>query len=312
MTTPQLPGTDLAGIVRRRREEIGMSMRESAGLIGISPSYLLAIEHGRNPSTGRAPVPSARILSRIAHVFGLDPAMLLVAAGAPASSSTHLLLYQTGGGYESPADAARSLFAGQVDVWVELTDPRASGKDASRQDDVLLRKRQALTTAESEPSVFEADRVLEALAEDVADIQVASPRRLGVIFGASSAVLRSVGNPQALLDSETTWEHDVENVFRAALGDEPAACICVYRETDIQELALRLDPLAAALSLIRSHPLVAVQNRNGTLATGPAAIETILADTRPAGVGSDTWIALTRAAATGLARQSDLDQSRSA
>jgi hypothetical protein len=128
------------------------------------------------------------------------------------------------------------------------------------------------------------------------------PPRLGVIFGASSAVLRSIENPTALLESEMTWEHDVGAEFRAALGVVPAANVCVYREADIQELAARLDPLATVLSLIQAHPHVAVQD-GGDVTVGPAAIETILAAARPAGVSSESWESLARAAAVGLARE---------
>jgi hypothetical protein len=105
-----------------------------------------------------------------------------------------------------------------------------------------------------------------------------------------------------LLESETTWEHDVAAEFQAALGLEPAANICVYREADVQELAARLDPLAALLKLIQAHPQVAVQEASGALTTGPAAIETILSAACPAGVSSETWESLAHAAAVGIAR----------
>jgi hypothetical protein len=126
--------------------------------------------------------------------------------------------------------------------------------------------------------------------------------RLGIIFGASSAALRSIENPTTLLESERTWEHDVAAEFRAALGVEPAANLCVYREADIQELARGLDPLATVLSLVQTHPHVAVEEGSGALTTGPAAIETIVGEARPAGVSSDTWQLLARAAGVGLAR----------
>jgi hypothetical protein len=151
--------------------------------------------------------------------------------------------------------------------------------------------------------VFEASRPVAALADVLAEAPRPSPsRRLGVILGANSAVLRSIENPHALLESEATWEDDVGAAFRAALGVEPAANVCVYREADIQELAARLDPLATVLSLIRTHPHVAVQEQSGAVTTGPAAIETILAAARPGGVSSPTWESLARAAAVGLAR----------
>ena len=298
----------LGGILKRRREQLGLSMREAARRIGISPSYLVALEQGRNPSTGRAPMPSPPILAAIGRVLDIELATLLDASGAPMSPSAHLLLYQTGAGQQSPLGAARYLFAGRVDAWIELIDPRRSDDAESPPADVLLRERRTLIPARSEPRVFETPRALGALSDILAEAPRSSTRpRLGILFGASSALLRSIENPPTLLESETTWEHDVGAEFRAALGVEPAANVCVYREADIQELAARLDPLATVLSLIRAHPHVAVQNGSGAVTTGPAAIETILAAARPAGVSSETWESLARAAAAGLTRAAATD-----
>jgi transcriptional regulator with XRE-family HTH domain len=294
----------LGGILRRRREQLGLSMREAARRIGISPSYLVALEQGRNPSTGRAPVPSPPILAAIGRVFDVELATLLEASGAPTSPSAHLLLYQTGPGHQSPLEAARRFFAGQVDAWIEIVDPRRSDDAEPPPDDVLVRRRRPLGWARSGPRVFKASRVLAALSDVLAEAPRSSRRpRLGVIFGANSAVLRSIENPAALLESETTWEHDVAAEFRAARGVEPVANVCVYREVDIQELSGRVDPLAAVLSLVQTHPHVAVQDAGGAVTTGPAAIETILVAARPAGASSETWESLARAAAVGLARE---------
>ena len=299
----RVPPSRLGGILRRRREQLGLSMREAARRIGISPSYLVALEQGRNPSTGRAPVPSPPILAAIGRAFDIELATLLDASGAPTSASAHLLLYQTGAEHQSPLEAVRRLFAGQVDVWIEIVDPRRSDDAESPPDDVLVRKRRPLISTRSGSRVFETPRALRALSDVLAEAPRSTPRpRLGIVFGANSAVLRSIENPPVLLESETTWEHDVGAEFRAALGVEPAANVCVYRETDIQELAARLDPLATVLSLIQTHPHIAVQDGSGAVMTGPAAIETILGAALPAGVSSETWESLARAAAVGLAR----------
>jgi transcriptional regulator with XRE-family HTH domain len=298
----RLPPSGLGGILRRRREQLGLSKREAARRIGISPSYLVALEQGRNPSTGRAPVPSPPILAAIGRVLDVELATLLDASGAPTSPSAHLLLFQTGARNQSPLEAARRLFAGQVDAWIEIVDPRRSD-DVESPPDVLVRKRRPLISERSGSPVFETSRVLGALSEVLAEAPRSRPQpRLGIIFGANSAVLRSIENPPALLESETTWEHDVGAEFRAALDVEPAANVCVYREADIQELTTRLDPLATVLSLVQTHPHVAVQDGSGAVTTGPAAIETILAAARPGGVSSETWESLARAAAVGLVR----------
>jgi hypothetical protein len=244
-------------------------------------------------------VPSPPILAAIGRVFDIDLVALLDLSGAPTPRSAHLLLYQTGAGHQSPLGSARRLFAGRVDYWIELVDPRRSNDAESRLDDVLVRR----GWERSESRAPETRGALSLLSDVLAEIPRSSPwPRLGIVFGASSALLRSLENPLALLESETTWEHDVRAEFRAALGVEPAANVCVYREADIEELAGRFDPLAMALRLIQTHPHVAVQD-GSDVAIGPAAIETILATARPAGVSSDTWESLARAAAAGFARE---------
>lgn len=291
-------------MLRRRREQAGLSMREAARRIDISPSYLAAIEQGRNPSTGRAPIPSPPILASIGRVFDIELATLLDASGVPTSPSAHLLLYQAGPEHLSTLEAGRSLFAGQVDAWIEIVDPRHSDEAGSPPEDVLIRKRGPLGWARSGPQVFETPRVLSALSDVLAEVPRSSPQpRLGIVFGANSVVLRSIESSLALLESEATWEGDVKAAFQAAGGVDPAANVCVYREADIQEIAARIDPLATVLGLIRRHPHVAVQDGGGAVTTGPAAIETILDAARPAGVSSETWESLARAAAIGLERR---------
>ena len=91
-------------------------------------------------------------------------------------------------------------------------------------------------------------------------------------------------------------------VCRAATGSDPAANVCAYRDADIRERADQLDTLALTLGLVRAHPRVAVEDRDGTVVTGSRAIETILQRARPAGISSSTWAALAAAAAAGLNR----------
>jgi transcriptional regulator with XRE-family HTH domain len=281
-----------------------LSIRAAAGRIGISPSYLVAIERGRNPSTGRPPMPSPPILAAIGRVLDIGLPTLLEAVGASAFSSAHLLLYQRGGGHFSPLEAARALYAGQVDTWIEIVDPRASAEADSPSDDVLIRRRRSLIPAQAESPAFDTAHALRAISDLLGEVpHSGAPPRLGIIFGASSAALRSIANPPVLLASEKTWEQDVGATFRAALGVEPAACVCVYREADIEELGARFDPLATVVSLIETHAHVAVQDTGAGVTTGPAAIETILAGTRPTGVSGQTWESLARAAAIGFVRE---------
>jgi transcriptional regulator with XRE-family HTH domain len=265
---------ELGALLRSRRGQLGLSIREAARRIGISPSYLLALEHGRNPSTGRPPVPSPPILAAIGRVLGVETAALLDLIGPPAAASAHLLVYQAGEAGRS-ATAARRFFGDRVDTWLELADPRLAGPP---------------------------QQAREVLAERLEAARTPGRGRLGLIFASSSAALRAADDPRAALAREDTWEHDVAATCRAVLGAAPIANVCVYREADLQELAVRLDPLAAALALVRAHPHVVAEDRRGGVTSGPAAIEAILTAARPAGTSFGTWAALAGAAAVGLRR----------
>jgi transcriptional regulator with XRE-family HTH domain len=298
-----VPPSKLGGLLRRRREQLALSVRDVARRIGISPSYLVALEQGRNPTTGRPAVPSPPIVAAIGRTLDIELSVLLELVGAPTERSAHQLLYQLGHVQRSPLHAARRLFAGQVDVWIEVTDPRRDAGGQEMPDDVIARQRGPLGSPDADGSRFDSP----TLVAEVADLIARTPhagaaRRLGIVCGANSALLRAIDNPQSLFDCETTWEDDLAAQCRPVLGGEPAANICVYHDGDVQELATRLDPLAAVVGLLLAHPRVAVEDADGTVVTGPAAIETILAGVRPAGVTAQTWESLARAAAIGFSR----------
>ena len=72
MTERQPTGTR----IRERRQERGVRQAELAATIGISPSYLNLIEHGRRRIAGR-------LLADIARALDVDPALLSDAPDAP-------------------------------------------------------------------------------------------------------------------------------------------------------------------------------------------------------------------------------------
>jgi len=121
------------------------------------------------------------------------------------------------------------------------------------------------------------------------------------VFSGGSALVRSAASRDTILESERTWEEDVAAACMAAGGAAPAANVCVYREADLRGVAAR-DPLATAIELVRTHPHVAAQDRDGRVTTGPAAIAAVLTAVRPAAVSSETWASLVTAAAVGLHR----------
>ena len=72
-TVPAAAGESLLGTeVRDRRTRLGLSVRALAKHAGVSPAYITAIETAHNPSTGRPPVPSLAIVTRLAAALGLD------------------------------------------------------------------------------------------------------------------------------------------------------------------------------------------------------------------------------------------------
>jgi transcriptional regulator with XRE-family HTH domain len=260
----------LGEAIRHRRELLGLSIREAARRIGISTGYLVELEHGRNPTTGRAPIPSATVLAGIGRALEIDVVALLDLAGATPRRSAHVLLVQMGGGRRSARAAARRAVAGTVDTWLEV---------ARRGDPA---------------------RALGAIVGAVPVDPAGPDRRLGLVFGPSPALLGTTRSRDAVLASERTWEDDVAAACRAAAGTEPDANVCVYREADLRAAAG--DPLLTAIELVRAHPRVAAQDREGRVTTGPAAIQAVLGAVRPAAVDPGTWASLATAAAAGLHR----------
>ena len=110
----------LGDAIRQRRQGLGLSMREAARRIGISTGYLVELEHGRNPTTGRAPMPSPTVLAGIGRALDVDLATLLDLAGVAPRRSTHMLLVQAGGGRRSARAAARRAATATVDTWIEI------------------------------------------------------------------------------------------------------------------------------------------------------------------------------------------------
>ena len=256
-------------LLQTRRLELGLSLRHVAGAAGISASYLVALEQGRNPTTGRPPMPSPRVLAALGHVLGIGRATLLAMA-APPPASPHVLLYQTGPRPGSPVEAARVLFDDAVDGWLEVAP--AGTRDP-----------------------------LVALEESLAGREdVTGAPRLGLIFGARTSRRRG-RHLAADIDREATWEADVAEICRREVGVEPVANVCVYRETDVRRGDEGRDPLGSAFELVRTHPVVAVQGPSARVVTGPPAVERVLAGVAPPAADPGAWRELARAAAIGLA-----------
>lgn len=61
----------LGEIIKRYREENGLSLRDFAKKSGVSNSYLSMLETGRQPQSGRPIVPTLTTLNKIASAVGM-------------------------------------------------------------------------------------------------------------------------------------------------------------------------------------------------------------------------------------------------
>jgi transcriptional regulator with XRE-family HTH domain len=95
--------------VRRHREGKGLGLRETAKMIGVSPTYLSKVERDEFSP------PAEDKVKAIATIIGCDPDMLLALAGRVASNVSEIIkahpvemsaLLRTAGGL-NPQDLAR-------------------------------------------------------------------------------------------------------------------------------------------------------------------------------------------------------------
>lgn len=63
---------EIGDILRRIRTERNLSLREAAGRIGVSHTYLNALEKGVNPQTGKSVNPSAKTLRKVSEAYGIS------------------------------------------------------------------------------------------------------------------------------------------------------------------------------------------------------------------------------------------------
>lgn len=59
-------------ILLAARKKRNLSLRDASALIGISHTYLSALEKGFDPRSGKAPVPSQQVLLKICKAYELD------------------------------------------------------------------------------------------------------------------------------------------------------------------------------------------------------------------------------------------------
>lgn len=70
-----------AGVLMKLRKDRGLSLRVAAAQIGISHTYLSALEKGVDPRTGGQIVPSDEVLMKISKAYGIEYAKLIAYFG---------------------------------------------------------------------------------------------------------------------------------------------------------------------------------------------------------------------------------------
>ena len=76
--------TDLAAILRRAREERGISLRSAAADLGVAPSHLSRIENGEKG-------PSVDVQRKATSYYGLNADVLTLASGAAPDDIVQIL-----------------------------------------------------------------------------------------------------------------------------------------------------------------------------------------------------------------------------
>lgn len=279
--------TEFGQAVRERRKAHRLPLRELAGRVGISPSYLSSIEVARNPATGRPPQISATVAERLCEALGLD---WIPAARAEAAMRhgccDHVLLYRLDRRRDELGVLARRIFGERVANWLCIEDPGVKAAttegfhawnwpfSSEPYPDVILDGSRIVTALERE-AMQRRDAVGEA--------------PYGLIIADCSAVMRWVVNPDAEIDYEEEWCAASDPALRRVFGRGPAVNVCVYHQMDIEVLAGRIDVLDALLRLLRHHDTVIAVRPDGSIREGTAAIMAILEENRPAGISTSVW-----------------------
>lgn len=280
-------------------------MRALAAAAKISPSYLGAIEAGRNPTTGRPPAPSLRVLNGLAPALDLDLAQLVgvpAVMGPHGKKGGHMLAYTLGTRPASVLPQIARLHGDQVEHWVYVGDPRESRRGRLTEEPTagVSHVRWPFGTEPYPDRFLEPERITRALRAELRSLApLLRSKRVGVAVGDSSAVMRWVDNPEDEVDYEDVWDAEVSAAVEETLGQPVTATVCIYHHADLETLAHHLDLLAVMVELIRTHDTV-VTIADDELRVGSRAATAMLASAKPPGVSTRAWGELARAAAEGL------------
>ena len=272
----------LSGLRARR----SMSTRALAAQAGVSQSYVVSLERARSADSRRAtaPTPTVEVLARLAAALEVEPAELL--AAALRRRSRHVLLV-VDDGHRSSLDravsAARHLrAAGAVDEWVwagSVVDGDTGVEHRHRRID--LRRSGPRGAHHYDPRAIRRS-LRDELLSFGHEVEGAS---LGLVFAETSDVLAGLASPEVLLDFEHQWS-DTVTAAADRIGAHALVNVCVY---DPAVLAALPDPIAAALSLLRSHDESWAAWDDEVVVGDDAALH-LLVRLRPPDVGAAEWM----------------------
>jgi transcriptional regulator with XRE-family HTH domain len=282
---------DPAGFARAvsaLRARRSMSTRALGALAGVSQSYVVSLERARSAGSRRAttptPTPTVEVLARLAAALDVEPGELL--AAALRRRGRHVLLV-VDDGHRSSLDravsAARHLrAAGAVDEWVwagSAVDGDIGVEHHHRRID--LRRSGPRGAHHYDPRAIRHS-LRDELQSFGHEVEGAS---LGLVFAETSDVLAGLASPGVLLDFEHQWS-DTVTAAADRIGAHALVNVCVY---DPAVLAALPDPIAAALSLLRSHD-ESWAAWDDEVVVGDEAAMHLLARLRPADVDAAAWM----------------------
>lgn len=287
--------------VRTRRKLLRLSIRKLAEDSQISPSYLSAIESGRNPATGRPPEPSIGVVERLTTALGLSGPVFSAEGECPCGSAcgdNHVLLYRLDDNSRDLTEILRIAFGTEVDQWLCISDPRI----APERRDGVIAWQWPFGRFPYPDTFLVPDRICDALETQVKGLagRVTS-EDYGLVIADCSAVMRWMINPEAEIDFEDRWVERSTDILKRHIGRVPKANVCVYLHRDLEALDGKIDVLGAILSLFASHTRTVVVDPSGAVLKGQEAVSAILAESRPSGVSSSAWRTLCGAAARSYA-----------
>jgi hypothetical protein len=111
---------------------------------------------------------------------------------------------------------------------------------------------------------------------------------IGLVFSEMSEVMAKIDNPSVVISFEDSWATVVANAA-AKVGAHAEWNVCVY---EIAALRALPDPVAAAVSLVRTHDTV-LDFHQDRIGVGQRGVRQIVTHLRPANHTVRSWRATT-------------------